>query len=186
MSKVLVAGIGYRNLRDHSAGVAIADQLAGRAWPADVSVEDLSYNPVAVAQRLEDDPPARRFARVIFVAAVSRPSRLPGTVRAYRWDGVLPPDDEIHRAVCDAVTGVIHLDNTLIVARHLGALPDAVAVVEVEPLVHEFGDAFSAPVADAVARARELVVTLATDPAAAEALPLAALGGAIAEGATRG
>ena len=74
--------------------------------------------------------------------------RRPGTVTAYRWDGVLPGDEEIQRAVTEAVTGVIALDNTLVVARHFGALPDEIVVVEVEPAVHEFGDTFS----DAVGR----------------------------------
>ena len=61
---------------------------------------------------------------------------------------MLPSDEEIQRAVTEAVTGVIALDNTLVVARHFGALPDEVVVVEVEPGVQEFGDTFS----DAVGR----------------------------------
>ena len=35
--RVLVAGVGYRYLRDHSVGVAVADRLAGRDWPATTS-----------------------------------------------------------------------------------------------------------------------------------------------------
>ena len=33
----------------------------------------------------------------------------------------------------EAVTGVIALDNTLVVTRHFGGLPDEVVVIEVEP-----------------------------------------------------
>src|SRR5262245_245589 len=108
--RTLVAGVGYRNLRDYSLGVVLTDRLAAMNLPGGVSVEDLSFNPIAVVQRLEDDPPGRRFTRAIFIASVNRGTRMPGTVTAYRWDGVLPSADEIHRAVCDAVTGVIHLD----------------------------------------------------------------------------
>ena len=175
--RVLVAGVGYRNLRDYSLGVVFTDALAALDLPANVSVEDLSFNPIAVVQRLEDDPPERRFARAIFISAINRGTRMAGTVTAYRWDGVLPPADEIHRAVCDAVTGVIHLDNTLIVARHFGALPDDLIVVEVEPFAHEFGDAFSAPVADAFDRTWALVTSLVTDEYAAARLPRSQLGG---------
>ena len=139
----IVAGVGYRNLRDHSIGVEVADRPRADAWADDVVVEDLSYNPIAVMQRLEDEPPDRRFERAVVVGAVERGDRPPGTVTAYRWDGVLPGDEEIQRAVTEAVTGVIALDNTLVVTRHFGGLPDDVVVVEVEPGVQEFGETFS-------------------------------------------
>lgn len=178
--RVLVAGVGYRNLRDHSVGPELTDRLAGYSWRGDVSVEDLSYGPIAVVQRLEDDPPERRFSRAVFVAGVARaPSRAPGEVYAYRWDGVLPDHAEIQRAVSEAVTGVILLDNTLIVARHFGVLPDEVVVVEVEPLVHEFGDGFSEPVALAFEAACRTVIDLAEHRAGAAALPLRPLGGGL-------
>src|SRR5215475_14922196 len=145
-----------------------------RACPPDVVVEDLSYNPIAVVQRLDDEPPEQRFERAVLVAAVER-GRPPGTVTAYRWDGVLPVDDEIHRAVTEAVTGVIALDNTLVVTRHFGALPDEAVVVEIEPAVHEFGDAFSDAVAGVFDGVCELVARLATEPDAPARLPRAPL-----------
>ena len=176
--RVIVAGVGYRNLRDHSVGVAVADRLLNRAWAGDVVVEDLSYNPIAVMQRLEDEPPERRFTRAVMVGAVARGNRPPGTVAAYRWDGVLPSDEEIQRAVSEAVTGVIALDNTLVVTRHFGGLPEDVVVIEVEPGVQEFGDQFSAPVAKVVGEVCELAVIMATDAGAAARLPTGPLGGA--------
>jgi len=184
--RVIVAGVGYRNLRDHSVGVAVADRLLERAWRGDVVVEDLSYNPIAVVQRLEDEPPELRFTRAVVVGAVERGNRPPGSVTAYRWDGVLPSDEEIQRAVTEAVTGVIALDNTLVVTRHFGGLPDEVVVIEVEPGVQEFGEDFSEPVARAVDQVCELVVTMATDAGAAGRLPSAALGGALPAAAGRG
>jgi len=177
--RVLVAGIGYRNLRDHSVGGAVADRLAERAWPGDVVVEDLSYNPIAVVQRLQDEPADRPFDRVVVVGSVERPGRRAGTVTAYRWDGVLPPADEIQRAVTEAVTGVIALDNTLVVARHFGPLPDDVVVIEVEPAEHEFGDGFSESVARACETACAMAIALATHADAAAQLPRAPLGGAV-------
>jgi hydrogenase maturation protease len=179
--RVIVAGVGYRNLRDHSVGMAVVDRLEGRAWPPGVVVEDLSYNPIAVVQRLEDEPADRRFERAVVVGAVQR-GRAPGTVTAYRWDGVLPGDEEIQRAVTEAVTGVIALDNTLIVTQHFAALPNEVVVVEVEPAVHEFGEAFSDAVARVFDRVCELVARLATDAGAGAQLPRAPLGGPVAAG----
>lgn len=170
---VLVGGLGYRNLRDHSAGIVVSDTLMERTWPEGVSVEDVSYNPVALVEHLKEE----RYGRMVIVAAIERPGRLPGQVIAYRWDGMLPSSELIQAAVVDAVTGVIHLDNTLIVTRYFGGLPDETAVVEIEPEVHEFGESFSTKVADAFETLCALVTTLAVDPQALLALPRAPLGG---------
>ena len=108
MSRVLIAGVGYRNLRDHSIGPLMVDRLSGRAFggEAHVSVEDLSFGPIAVVQRLEDDLPANPFALAIFVAGYPRaPLREPGTLACYRWDGVLPDSEEVQRAV-SATAGI--------------------------------------------------------------------------------
>lgn len=174
---VLVGGLGYRNLRDHSAGIAVAEALAGRLGLAGVSVEDVSYNPVALVEHLKEE----RYDRAVIVAAIQRPGRSPGDVVAYRWDGQLPSGERIQAAVVDAVTGVIFLDNTLIVTRHFGGLPDDTAVVEIEPEAHEFGESFSAKVAGAFETLCELVAVLAVDPRALLALPRAPLGGTARE-----
>jgi len=171
--RTLVGGLGYRNLRDHSLGVVVSDLLAERDWPEGVLVEDVSYNPIAVVQRLQDQP----VDRAIVVAAIGRPGRAPGMIEAYRWDGALPDPERIQAAVAEAVTGVILLDNTLVVGRHFGGLPPEVLVVEVEPEVEEFGDELSPVVAAAFERVCALVTLLATDEDAARRLPEAALGG---------
>ncbi len=100
--RILVGGLGYRNLRDGSVGPWVADALAGEARDG-VEVEDVSYHPVGLSQNLQ--------ARV-----------------------------------SEAVTGVISLDNTLIVCGALGGLPDDVRVVEIEPEDEGWGEGFSATV----------------------------------------
>src|SRR5262249_34295077 len=60
-------------------------------------------------------------------------------VHSYRWDGVLPGAEAIQARVAEAVTGVIDLDNLLVVAGHFGALPAEVFVVEVQPVATGFG-----------------------------------------------
>lgn len=174
--RAIVGSVGYPDLCDHSAGLAVVERLAERAWPEEVSCEDLSYGPIAVMQRFQDDPPERAFQRAIFVSGVSREGRAPGTVTIYRWDGVLPSDEEVQRAVNDAVTGVIFVDNTVIVTGYFGVLPEEVILVEIEPLLHEFGDVLSPPVAAAVDPVCERVAELATDPGAARELPRLPLG----------
>lgn len=171
MSRVLIGGVGYRNLRDHSFGVALVDSLADRVWPPEVCVEDISYNPIAVVQRLQDDPVDGRFDLAVVIGALQRPGRIPGTLSVYRWDNVLPSAERIHEAVTEAVTGIIALDNTLIVARHFDALPPTVVVVELEPDAHEYGDSLTPAVADALVHALSVVTRLALEPATAQRVP---------------
>ncbi len=161
----------------------MVDRLECHVWQGEVSVEDLSFGPIAVMQRLQDDPPERSFGLAIFVAGLPRPPwREPGSIACYRWDGVLPGSEEVQRAVTEAVTGVIALDNTLTVCGHFQVLPPLVVVVEVEPLVHEFGEEFSEPVARAFDEAHDLIVALAEMPGKVAQLPVRALGGYLPAG----
>ena len=77
----------------------------------------------------------------------------------------------------DAVTGVIYLDNTLVVVEWMKALPSEIIVIEVEPLEHAFGDEMSLPVAEAYEKVRDLALHFATDHVAGVALPVRPLGG---------
>ena len=175
--RALIAGIGYRNLSDHSAGGLAVDILSQRTWPANVVVEDLSYGPIAVVQRLQDESVDAPFDRIITVSAVPRGGRLPGTITAYRWDGVLPPPAAVQAAVTEAVTGVISMDNTLVVCRQFGALPNETIVVEIEPLLEQSGESLSEAVQSALEDLCTVVTRLASDEGAAAALPVAPLGG---------
>lgn len=159
MGRTLVGGVGYFNLCDFSIGPALSDALATQSWPDGIVAEDLSYGPVIVCHRLGDERPP--FARWVIAGAVRR-GRQPGTITAYRWDSALPETDDIQARVAEAVAGVIGLDNLVIVAAALGAAPPQTCIVEIEPLVEEFGDALSPPVAgifdDALARVRSITV----------------------------
>ena len=156
--RVLIGGIGYRNLRDGSVGTWITDQLASRA-AGDVEVEDVSYHPVGLSQNLQERPD---YDRVVLVGSMAR-GRAPGAVDAYRWDGALPPPDEVQMRVSEAVTGVISLENTLIVCGALGGLPEDVRVVEVEPQDENWGEGFSPVVERRLPEILEAVWTL-TEP----------------------
>jgi hydrogenase maturation protease len=139
--RVLVGGVGYRYLRDGSVGPCVADALAGQDRNG-IEIEDLSYGPVQLSHNLQARPP---YDRLVLVGAVRR-GRPPGTIERYRWHGTLPDPDEIQARVGEAVTGVISLDNLLVVCGALGALPADVRVVEIEPADEGWGEGFSAEV----------------------------------------
>lgn len=141
--RIFIGCVGYTNLRDLSVGPEVVPELQRLDWPAGVEVDDLSPGgPIAAVHRFREATP---YDRVVFVGAVGR-DRQPGQVYCYRWDGCLPDPDEIQMRVSEAVTGVISLDNLLIVGGFFSIWPPDVLVVEVEPRDQEWGLEFSEPV----------------------------------------
>jgi hydrogenase maturation protease len=134
--RTLIAGAGYWNLSDLSVGPLVAARLRRERWPAHVEVDDLSYGPIAVVHRFSEASPPYR--RLVLVGAADRGRKTAG-IHCYRWEGVLPPAEEVQARVAEAVTGVIDLDNLLIVAQQFAALPEEVLVIEIQPAVTEFG-----------------------------------------------
>lgn len=170
----LIGGVGHPELQDISVGPVLSLKFSAEAWPAGVLAEDLSYGPVAVMHRFNDfDPPLQR---VILFSAVRR-GRPPGTLAAYRWDRTLPGAEEIQDRVSEAVTGVIGLDNLLIVTTALGAMPPETLVVEVEPAIEAMGTGFSPRVAPAVDELERQVRSLAHLAPGEASLPPAPIGG---------
>ena len=151
---VLVSGIGYSNQSDLSFGRVLLAELAEMSWPDNVRVEDLNFGPIMIYQWLEESPV--KFDRVVLVGAANR-GREPGTLEASPWDGALPDAAGIQACVEEAITGVISMQNLLVVCKHFGVLPDDVTIVEIEPEKEDFGLEFSPAVAARVGDAVDLV-----------------------------
>ncbi len=145
--RVFIGAVGYTNLRDLSVGLKVLEDLQKLEWPDGVEIDDLSPGgPIAAVHRFRDDP---LYDRVILVGAVGR-SRVPGQIYCYRWDGSLPSKDEIQMRVSEGVTGVISLDNLLIVGGYFGIWPPDMVLVEIEPCDEDWGSDFSEPVQSAI------------------------------------
>ena len=143
--RTLVGIIGYRNLSDFSIGPHLLPALQQTDWEPEVEVEDLSYGPIAVVQNFEDRPP---YDRMVFVSAVQR-GRVRGDVYRREWREPLPSEEEIQARIGEAVTGVIDLDNLLVILQYFRVLAPEVIVFEVEPFEIESGKALS-PVVEAM------------------------------------
>ena len=150
---MLVAGVGYRNLRDVSFGPVLMDRLARQPWPDGVDIEDLSYGPVPVMHSLDERGP---YDRIIFVAGVRR-NRRPGGVYCSRWGHPVADPEEVQARVAEAVTGVISLDNLLIIATYFGKLPHDIIVIEVEPADDGWGEGLTPEVETAVPTVIEMI-----------------------------
>ena len=156
--RILVAGVGYQNLRDMSVGPLLIERLRRREWPPGVQIEDLSLGAIAALHYLQLHPP---FDAALFFGGESCPERpaVAGTIRRYTWS--MPPgvgEDDIQAAVAEAVTGVISLPAMLLVVGHFGALPARTRVIEIEPRDVEWGPDFSPPVMQALEEAEEMVL----------------------------
>ena len=134
--RILIGGVGYRNLRDMSLGPLLSDRLQKLTWPEGVEIEDLSYGPIGIMHNLDDRPP---YQRLILVAGVKR-DREAGRVYSYRWNHQLPDPEEIQARVSEAVTGVISLDNLLIIGSYFKKLPHDVSIIEVEAIDDNWGE----------------------------------------------
>ena len=150
---ILVGGIGLPWLRDLDFGTQWVNRLAGEQWGDDVLLEDLSYAAHRVMHRLQELTPDR----VILVGAMPREVDPPGTIRRYQLDLTVPPLDEVHDRLTEAVGGIIDMDHTVAVCRWSKAFPADTSVIEVEPEDRAFGLGFSPAVELAVDEVLALV-----------------------------
>ncbi len=152
--RVLLAAVGYRNLRDLSAGPLLLDQLRTMEWPPSVDVEDLSFGAVHVLHWLQER--AHPFVAAVFVAGVKR-GRPPGSVTRIEWRAPMIAAEAVQERIAEAVTGVISLDTLLIVLGYFEALPPQVTLIEIEPRDDAWGPELSEPVAAALGHASQLI-----------------------------
>lgn len=157
--RVLVGTVGYHNLSDFSLGPKLLPQLQAMNWPSGVEVEELHWGPIMVVQHFQGLP--QPYERVVLVTA--RPSgRAVGTVTLRRWRGRLPAAEEIQVRVTEAVTGIISVDNLLVIGEHFGIWPVEVLIVDVEPGPEVPGETLTPAVEFAVPGILDMVRRAAT------------------------
>lgn len=152
---VLVGGVGELYQGDLDFGRRIVERLAGEELGDHVSVEDLHYGGVAVAQRIEE----LGVTTLVLVGATDR-GRAAGTLerRRYSADRLDLTPEELQAAVTDAVTGYVTIDLVVEVAHALGVLPPRIVAFDVEPVVRNGpDDALSSVVAGVVDEAVHLI-----------------------------
>lgn len=129
--KVLIGIIGYHNLRNHSVGPIIQPQLEELEWPEVVDIKEMNWGPIAITQEFESM--GVPYSKVVFLCALERPGREVGEITCFKWNGLLPSEKQIQACIGDAVTGVVSIENLLIIGEHFDIWPQEVYVVDVEP-----------------------------------------------------
>lgn len=139
--KILVAGVGYQHLSDLSFGSVMVERMQEMEWPEEVWVEDFGWGPISILHWFEESP-GKRFERAIFAGAVER-GREPGGLYTYAWLAQKPDPEVVQDRISEALTGVISLENLLVIAQHFEALPADTTVIELEPVEQDWGSDLS-------------------------------------------
>jgi hydrogenase maturation protease len=164
---VLVAATGHAWLRDQAFGLHLLERLRHAGIHSGVELADWSFGTVTAFQKLAERP----CRRAIFVSATPR-DREAGVLYRFRPNAVLPPPDEIHARIADAVMGMVSIDTLWIMGRHFGALPDDVVFIEAEPVDETWGDELSPELAALLGPALRVVEAEIGRPfGTSEALP---------------
>ena len=135
--KVLIAGVGHPNLKDLSFGQVLLPHLKEQDWTKGFDLENLSFGAIAVLQWFQDFPD--KYDRVVFVSAAERTGRKPGTLDVYKWDFAPLDEEVVQECVAESVTGIISLDNLMMILQYFKALPPEVFVLDLEPVDSEIG-----------------------------------------------
>ncbi len=135
--KVLIAGVGHPNLKDLSFGQVLLPHLKQQDWAKEFDLENLSFGAIAVLQWFQDFP--GKYDRVVFVSAAERMGRKPGTLDIYKWNFAPLDEEVVQESVAESVTGIISLDNLMMILQYFKALPPEVEVIEIEPVDASIG-----------------------------------------------
>jgi len=149
---VLIGIVGYSPVIDaYPLGPKLMAALQSKvAVRDDVMVENMTWGPIHVVQRFQDEG-AVRPRRVVLIGAAAT-SRVPGRVRGFRWTGGDLPAAAMQERIYEAVTGVVDIENTLVIGSHFGVWPDEIFSVEVDLPADTFGNMV---MADSLARKGE-------------------------------
>lgn len=135
--KVLIGSVGYHNLSNYSVGPLLLPIIRQMDWPEMVTIEELHWGPIAIVQYFESL--AEPFERVVILTALNNPSRSIGEITIHKWAGGLPSEEDIQARVGDAVTGVIGVENLLVIGEYFKIWPKEVFIVDVEPGAEKYG-----------------------------------------------
>lgn len=146
--KTLIGTVGYHILGNHSMPPMLFSHLQEFSLPDHIKVDELNWGPVAVVQMFEaEDPP---FDKVIILCAVERKEREIGQIDVYKWLGKLPDEEQIQACVGDAATGVISVENLLVIGEYFKVWRDEVYLVDVEPGPEVAGEQLTIEVQNAI------------------------------------
>jgi|TARA_B110000914_G_C15449124_1_gene439995 Ni,Fe-hydrogenase maturation factor len=138
LNNILIGTVGYHLLRNHSVGPILLPQLNKKTWNDKVAIEEMNWGPIAIVQYFQTLEIS--FDRVIFLVALERLERKIGDITVYQWLGQLPDEKQIQACIGDAATGVISIENLLVIGEFFKIWPKEVFLIDVEPGAEQAGE----------------------------------------------
>ena len=130
MARVVIGIVGYfQFIRGYPLGPELMQRLLAVPWPDGTEICEMNWGPIAIVQDFQAK--AEKYDRVVLVGAVDR-GLATGVVTSRRWVGGVLETLEVQRRVFEAVTGVISLDNLLIIGAHFDVWPEELITVEAQ------------------------------------------------------
>lgn len=161
LNNVLIGTVGYHLLRNHSVGPILLPQLKAKRWEGNVTIEEMNWGPIAIVQYFQTLKIP--FDRVIFLVAIERAKRNIGDISIYQWLGKLPDEKQIQACVGDAATGVISVENLLVIGEFFKIWPKEVFLVDVEPGEEQAGEHLTGEVKDKIPEILRILEELTMD-----------------------
>lgn len=140
--RVLIGVVGcYPFLRDYPLGPDFMQGLQNLPWPeGGVAIREMNWGPIAIIQDMQEmQAQMISYDRVVLVSAAAR-GRAAGSIGCRRWLGGAFDPLAVQQRVYEGVTGVISLDNLLVIGDYFKVWPDEVVTVEIELPQGHVGD----------------------------------------------
>ena len=139
INKFLIGIVGYSPVLDsYPLGPNLMNNLKERDWAnINVDIQNMTWSPIHITQRLQENK--LEFDRVVLVGSKTI-STNPGRVESYKWKSKKVDEIKIQERIFEGVTGVVSLENTLVIGDYFKIWPKEVFTVEVDLPGEVFGD----------------------------------------------
>ena len=128
--RTIVGIVGYYGfVRGYPLGPELMERLRALPWPDDVDIREMNWGPIAIVQDFQAQ--SQKPERVVLVGALDR-GLADGSVSCRSWAGGALDTSAVQLRMFEAVTGVISLDNLLVIGAHFGIWPSQTFTVELQ------------------------------------------------------
>ena len=138
MTKIGIGLVGYYQfVRGYPIGPTLKEYIDAADWADNVEIKEMNWGPIAIVQEFQAEK--INYDRFLLITAVDR--GLPaGTVTCRRWVGGEIDIMDTQDRVFEAVTGIISMDNLLVIGEHFEIWPKEVITIEAQVVETAMGD----------------------------------------------
>lgn len=139
VTKVGIGLVGYYQfVRGYPIGPVLKKRIEAANWlDIDLEIKEMNWGPIAIVQEFQ--AVEIEYDRFVLVTVVDR-GLAQGTVTCRRWLGGDMNTLAVQDRVFEAVTGIISIDNLLVIGEHFGIWPREVITIEAQLDDTAFGD----------------------------------------------